>query len=455
MNPETEPMADSDKTLSSSHSANGPRSRRANIIQGLVALLVLVVAVFIARSFLQTAPIAGSRPAPEREARLVDVAMPQLQDYQPIITGWGTLMPSRSLSVQAQVSGAVEALSPRLEPGVTVEAGEQLLKLEDLPYLSAVTQAESALAEAEANLALEQGQQAIARREFELLTEDASARGGQSSLGEAENLVLRRPQLRIARAAVEAAEARLAEARLDLERATVKAPFDALVAARSVTLGSQVSVSTELARLVGLKTWWIEVLVGADRLAWLDTSLDGREPAQVQLSHPGVWRPGETRPGYVVRVLQELEAEGNLARVLVGVDDPLALQEDALAGEWEPQLLLGAFMRADIKGRRFSDVFVLEPQWLREGNSVWVMNDDDALEIRPVEVLYRDDNAVLISAGLDAGERVITSRLSTPAEGMPLRTEANTDISTSDGPPPVDRADSDAQATNAGVRAHG
>lgn len=400
--------------------ADRARQRRSYFLQGLVVLLVLIVAVFVARSLLQSSPMAGSRPVPERQARLVDVVSLEATDYQPTITGWGTLRPSRDLTVRAQVSGAVETLSPRLEPGMTVSRGDQLVKLETAPYQAALVEAQSALAEAEANLALEQGQQAIAKREFELISERAGDPDASASLA------LREPQLSIAQAVVDAAQARLTRARLDLERATLEAPFEALVTSRGVTVGAQVTTSTDIARLVGIDTWWVEVLLSAEKLAWLDSGRGESRPAPVTLRQPGVWGPDQSREGVLLRVLQELEDQGNLARVLVAVDDPLG--EGIAPGRQElPSLLLGSFLRADIPGRRLDGVFVLEPRWLRENSRVWLMDPEGMLEIRPVEVLYRDEEAVVVSAGLSPGEKLITSRLSTPAEGMPLRTESRTD----------------------------
>lgn len=413
-----------------------PGRGRAYLIQGLLALLVLAIAMAAGWSLLQSSPAAGSRPAPEPEARLVETVVLEPTDYQPVITGWGTLAPSRELSLSAQVSGSVTALSPRLEPGLTVSTGDTLVTLETAPYEAAVVQAEGALAEARANLALEKGQQAVAEREFQLLNESMLGLGSaeeKSRNALAENsaplaqapdqgLALREPQLRIAQAAVASAQARLDDARLDLERTTVQAPFEALVQSRGVTLGTQVSANTEIAQLVGIQTWWVNVLVPSNKLPWLPTA--GEAPATVNLHQPGVWGEEQSRQGNLLRVLPELESSGRLAQVLVAISDPLGQPLGTPGnGHPAPPLLLGSFLRADIPGQRLHNVFVLEPRWLRDANQVWLMDAEGALRYRTVDVLYRDQEAVVVSAGLEAGERLVTSRLTTPAEGMPLRTE--------------------------------
>jgi hypothetical protein len=54
------------------------------------------------------------------------------------------------------------------------------------------------------------------------------------------------------------------------------------------------------------------------------------------------------------------------------------------------------------------------------------MNDDDTLEIRDVEIAWTEPEAVLVTGGLEANERVVTSRIPTPVPNMLLRTLAPT-----------------------------
>jgi hypothetical protein len=51
------------------------------------------------------------------------------------------------------------------------------------------------------------------------------------------------------------------------------------------------------------------------------------------------------------------------------------------------------------------------------------MSDEDALEIREVEVAFRDRTHAYIRSGVDEGERVVTSQLATVSEGAALRVE--------------------------------
>lgn len=377
-------------------------------VHAVIAVAVLATGLAAGYWFLQEDRTAGERPSRDRAARLVETTPAEMDSHTISVTAWGQARPKRTLSLRPRVSGRVAHVSEALSPGGLLNAGQPLIRLDREPFEVDLRRARTVLTQAQADLALEQGQQAIAQREFELMDEP---------VGDAERaLMLRKPQLNSAEAAVAAAEADVADARRALGDTELTAPFDALVRTTDVAVGGEVDSSTAVAELVGVDTWWIEVAVPASALRWLSFP-DGGEPgAVVRLYNEGVWAPGVHREARVVRLLGELEEDGRLARVLVAVDDPLARNTDG------PRLLLGSFLRAEIRGRTLEQAVALEPSWLRPGNTVWVMDDQGLLEIRELEVAYRDDRRVLVTDGLAAGERIVTSPLALPSEGMPLRT---------------------------------
>jgi hypothetical protein len=63
----------------------------------------------------------------------------------------------------------------------------------------------------------------------------------------------------------------------------------------------------------------------------------------------------------------------------------------------------------------------LDRAYLRDHDTVWVMTPENRLEVRPVTIAWRGAEQVLISAGLAAGDRVITTPLAVVAPGMEVR----------------------------------
>ncbi|MCK4510956.1 HlyD family efflux transporter periplasmic adaptor subunit, partial [bacterium] len=278
-------------------------------------------------------------------------------------------------------------------------------------YEFAVRQRESGVALAEQVLKLEESQQEIARREYELM--------GDIIDDDDIELVLRGPQLETALRAQIAAAAALEQARIDLDRTSVVAPFNAIVDDRLVDRGGIVTPNTALATLVGTDACWVEVLVRVDDLVWIETpGPDGSGGSVVRVRQDAVWDKGEWREGRVLSRSGSLDAQGGMVRVIVEVLDPFNLRaEDAAA----PALLMGSFVDVELVGQTVPDAVLVDRRYVRDGNEVWLMDDEDNLMIRTIEPVYAGENQVLVVGGLEAGERLVTSYLSAPVEGMPLR----------------------------------
>ena len=89
-----------------------------------------------------------------------------------------------------------------------------------------------------------------------------------------------------------------------------------------------------------------------------------------------------------------------------------------------PPLMIGSFVEALIEAEPLTDVIRLDRDYIRDDDTVWVM-EDGALRIRSVEVIFRDADHAYIASGLEPGARVVTTDLSTVVEGAPLRTDAD------------------------------
>jgi len=371
-------------------------------------LLVLVVAVLVTWQLMSSSPKAA-RAHKEREARLVEtIAVTQADTLVPV-QAWGEVKPARSITLKAQVSGIVKTLEAR-EPGTFFRQGDTLLQLDTTDYELALAQRRSELEQALANLEIEQGNQAVALSEYELL-------GTQASAAEKKRM-LRGPQLQSANAQVAAARAAVEEARTQLARTTVTAPFEAVLQERHVDVGSHVTISGNLLELVGAEAAWLEVAVPVTQLRWIRFPGAGSTGSTVKIFYDQVWAPQQMRTGRVIRLLSQLEENGRMARVLVQVEDPFARTD---ANRDQPRLMLGSFVRTEIEGIPVQQAVVIPRALLRENDTVWILKDGNTLEIRAVTVAYRDQENVFIAEGIRAGEQVISSALSTATDGMPVR----------------------------------
>jgi RND family efflux transporter MFP subunit len=371
---------------------------------------VIFVALMLALILIKTAPSPEKKPR-EQQARLVEVVPAERGAWPALIPAWGEVMPARAVALQPRVSGTVIEIDDALNPGVHVQEGDLLLRIDPADYALAVSRAKAALAQAKAALAREEGNQRVAKREFELVGAEVS--------DEEKALMLRRPQLESARADVDSAQANLDEARLNLQRTRLKAPFDALVLESLTETGAQISSNTTVARLVGTEEYWLELSVPVSMVRWIKVPGQDDEPSEVRLYHDGVW--GDAfRTGEVLRLRGDLAETGRMARLLVRAPDPLALSSDK---QDKPPLLLGSFLRGEIIGREVEDVIRLERAWLRDNDRVWIMDADDKMAIRDVAVIFRGESHVYVRGDIGDGDRIVVSEMSVPADGMPLRVD--------------------------------
>lgn len=439
--------------------AGPPRTRRrlvSVLLHVVVPLGVVAGGALLAMHLIATAPEA-KRQRPTPRARLVDVEAVSFSRHRAVVPAMGTVCPSRSVDLHPRVSGEIVQVSDEFLPGGRFRAGEPILQIDRQDYALAVErsgldlkqsqlaleqsdlaieQRRSAVARTEGERQLEQGQQAVARHEYELLGETVSE--------DEKELVLRQPQLRTVEAAEQAAKAALAEAEvakktaqvavdqarndlrqaeLDLERTAIRAPFNALVTSRDVDLGATVSTTTALATLVGTDVYWVEVAVPVDQLKWVRLPRSATEQGSaVRVYAEAAWGTDRFRAGHVCRLTGDLEQQGRMARLLVSVEDPLALAE---ANRDQPALLLGSYVRVEIEGTEIESAAAVNRSLVHDGLNIWVMGRDDRLEIRPVTIAFRGRDHVLVTGGIQAGDRLVTTDLSAPVAGMPLRLRAD------------------------------
>ncbi len=384
-------------------------------VRVLLPVVVLAAGVLAAARLIATAPQAPQRP-PVHHAALVVTRLAERVSTPMPIEAMGRVIAAESIQLAPQVSGEIIEVHPSFELGGRIPAGEVIVRIEPATY-------RAALAHAEATLIRREAEVASAERELRrLLTLQERQAANTKEIDDA------RTACDVAKADRAAARATREQATIDLEHTTIRAPFNGIVTSAAVTVGVQVTPQTPLAGFVGTDAYWVQVSVPVDRLRWVKFPAgDATAGSPVRIMQAVGAGEAVEWHGRVLRLLSDLEPQGRMARVLVEAPHPL--DTAPAVGSHRP-LLIGAYVSVEIKGHTLRDVVALDRRELREGDSVWLMNGEGALEIRPVEVAYRGRERVWIRAGLNPGERIVISDLPAPVAGMPLRAEESADRST-------------------------
>ena len=344
---------------------------------------------------------------------IVQVMTPEAQVYTPRIRTYGEVRARRRATLSAQVGGRVEWVSDELIPGAFLTAGQELLRIERADYEVALTLAQSRLVEAQTALALETAQGESAAQEY-----------ASSGRGEPSPLVLREPQRAQALAQVSAAEATVASAELDLLRTTVTAPFAARVRMESVSLGQVVQAGQALGELASTDVAEVRVQLRDLELEHLDLPMGTQAkelgaPVTLMADFTGERR---TWTGRIDRVDGELDPTSRMAVAYVAVQDPFG----QLGGPAEFPLLAGLFVDVQVDGRAIPGAYVVPRHALQPGGALLVMVSPDeagqgTLAVRHPEIVFRDRDNVVLTSGLEPGDQVVVSPLTTAVQGMPIR----------------------------------
>ncbi len=364
----------------------------------VTAPLGVVVLTFLALGVMRAAAPEVERKEPEERRLTVTVARAERTTILPRVVTQGEVQARTEIDLIPQVSGRIQELSPSFAVGAAFATGDVLIRIEDTDYELAVVRARARVAQAQQVLDRESAQADMARQDWEEL-----------GRGEASPLTLREPQLAEAKANLEAADADLRTAELDLERTRITAPFDGRVRSKNADVGQFVSVGTNLGRIFATDVVEIALPLNDRELGLIGLPIgfvapegDGL-PVEFTAIVAGEMRTWE---GRIVRTNSAIDTATRVLSVIAQVNDPYG----AAADDGVP-LAVGLFVTAEIRGKPILDVIAVPREAIRDDEFVYVVKEDGSIDIRRVRPGFAERNQVIIQDGLEAGEAVVISAL--------------------------------------------
>lgn len=379
-------------------------------------LLIILVPILVVVGFIVLgAVVIAMNQKPEEKKRafntlavMADYAVQD--DVQLSVKTQGEARPRTEIDLVPEVGGKIVYVSPNFIEGGIITKGETLLRIEDADYKVAVIRAQANVAQAEQVLVREQAEGAIAKRDYEEL-----------GRGEASPLALRLPQQAQARASLQAAQAEVESAELQLKRTAVRAPFTGRVRTKSSDLGQFVSPGRTLGRIFSTNIVEVRLPLTDNDLSKMDLPL--AYVAKDQASAPAVKLSaiiaGERRywDGKIMRTDSTYDTQTRALFAIAEVFDPYGKG----ASENGYPLAPGLFVDAEIAGKTYENVIVLPRDGLRPEDEVYVVDDKGKVEIRKPEVLDTDSERALLFGGVEPGELVVLSPMEKSRVSMTLK----------------------------------
>lgn len=370
--------------------------------------LIIVGAVVLAVLASMTAEPPKQREQ-SKPAAMVEVLEVSPRDMTFIVDSQGTVKPKHSTMLVAEVTGQIVDVADNYNAGGFFKEGDMLIQVDPSDYEVAVQQARAALLQAQSELEQEKARARVAEEEWAAFEE-----------GKAPELGLRKPQLASAVAAVESAEANLAKAERDLERTTIKAPFDSVLRSKEANLGQFVSTGSQIALVFDTRTAEVRLPLSDLDMTYIKDPAAVEEKPRVQLESL-VSGQSATWQGRLVRTEGVLDESSRVIYGVVEVKDPYNLN-----AETHPvPLRYGRFVQAKIEGTAAQDVMEVPTYAINPDGSVWTVPENRELEKRDVEVVRTQGNTSLISAGLENGEKVVLTQLKNALPGTKVRLQGD------------------------------
>jgi RND family efflux transporter MFP subunit len=379
-------------------------------IPKVVATIGSVIVGVLGAGGLIAAGSAAEKTTPPERVDLVEAMTLDAGRAQAVVKATGTVLADQQVVLSPEVAGRLTWVADGLKPGQRFARGETIARVDSRDYEAAVAAEQSRLRQAELELSLEENRGSVAAKEWELLGSDA---GGDGTLAR------REPHLEVARANVEAARANLKRAELNLSRTSIRAPFNAVVLSENVDVGQVVGSGSQVATLAGTDRVRVEASVPYDRLASLAIpgvgGITDAEASTATVRQPLGDGRAIVREGRVIGMGGQLDPQTRTATVLVSVDAPYDPPDGGLP------LLVGAFVDVSLGGRAVDEALVVPRTAVYDGDTVWVVGDDEKLERRTVQTGWSMGDRLQVLSGLEAGDQVVTTPLSAPIAGTRVR----------------------------------
>lgn len=313
-----------------------------------------------------------------------------------------------SAEAVAQTEGAKEVeIRPRVggillkqlyEEGTAVEAGQPMFLIDPVPYQNALAQAQAQLTEQKARI--EQTKREENRLKELLNTKSISQREYDNAVSDNA----------IAHAALEQAKVRVSDAKLNLSYTTVNAPVQGVSGRRQLSEGVLVQANTSLlTTIIQLSPIWVRFSLSDNELTKLGGYLSEQNVINVTLILPDGTEYDQS--GKINFAARQIDPAMGTQQLRATFDNP------------EQRLLPGQFVRVRVTTGERKGVFLVPQTAVQTsdlGKAVYVANDKDEAEVRPVKTGNWIGKNWVILEGLTAGDRVIVDNLIKLRPGTPV-----------------------------------
>lgn len=409
-----------------------------NILRVLLPLVIILVAGRTYVFLKESKPVVPQQPKTEK-VWAVQAADVKISDYQPTMKLYGEAVSGRKVEIRSLVAGEIIRTGKNLRDGSIIKKGDILLQVDPFKYRGALTDAESRLAEAKArleeiNATIKQEKSTLAYLQEQLALAETdlqraiqlSKKGTVSKKLEddrrvvvsqrKQNTTQRKNALEVQNsrktqqeAIIKRLEWGVKEAKRNLKDTTLLSPFDAYVSQVNAEVGRYVSANDRIA-----------TLLDKNRIDARFTLSDSQYGRIISSDEPVIgrkvtvnWKVSEPPLSYqavIERVNSQISSDTGGIEVFANITNPLK----------GAAVRAGTFLEILVPDKTYNQVAKLPETSLFEGKYVYAIIDG-RLTKREVKIIGASENNIIVTGNIKAGEKVLTTRISTVGEGIRVR----------------------------------
>lgn len=381
------------------------------IIPPILILLVATAACGIMHKFKKTELVKAKG---EMILPLVEVIKAGEESVVMTVKTQGTVTPRTETGLISEVSGKIIRVSPSFYTGGFFKKNEVMLEIEPDDYIAAIARAEAELAGAKLKLAREEAFALQAQKDWNELGK-----------GNASSLVLRKPQLEEARASLNYAEKDLQKAKRFLKKTRILAPYPCMIKKKEADVGRYIEQGSEVAHIFAIDYAEIRLPVTSVEMAFVNLPGNHLESETISC-FPNVTVFGEVAgekqqwQGKIVRTEGVFDPRSRVLYVVARVPDPYAT-ELPIKKKADVPLMMGLFIEAEIEGITLPRAVTIPKIAIIDADMVLMLDHQDKLRKRRIEVLRTDGPRAIIKKGINPGETICLTALEYVSEGMKVK----------------------------------
>jgi len=426
------------------------------ILKGLLIIMPIAAAVLVV-AYLVTHKPGLARKQGQESIRPLRVIEAPTVDLIPRAVGFGVAEPGWVWEAVAEVRGKVVSIHPRLKSGELIEAESVLIQIDPTEYELVAARLEASFEETQANLkelaenekntkrliAVEQRSLELAKKSLErklnvlkrnAISQDEVDREERDYLQQKQtvqqlenDLALTPSKRKALNAALDVHRSNLKQARIDLAKTVIKAPYDCRIGDADIETAQFVRAGQSLFKAHGTAVTEVDARFRIEELRNLfSEQMRGqfqpglstgafkdlfRDVSVIISLRSGDW--SAEWEGRIDRLRETVDVKTREMKVVALVDRPYEKAEPGM----RPPLTAGMFCRVELQGPARPGSVVVPRSAIHDG-SVFVVNPEHRLQKKHVEKDFAQSEFVVLKSGLSGGEMVVVSDPSPAIVGM-------------------------------------